>query len=122
MAASDSRVAVPIARMRARAGFDRAFTATVAIRARYWLLAVVALLWAPLRGDVTAASRGLGALGDLVFGAFAKWDATWFVHIAQHGYDSKQSTAFFPLYPLVVHALAHVFSSTLVAGTVVSLV
>lgn len=35
-----------------------------------------------------------------------RWDAQWYLGIAQHGYASAQSTAFFPLYPLVIHGVA----------------
>jgi hypothetical protein len=101
---------------------SRAARTLVAIRLAYWLVVVAALLWAPARGNELSTARVGGAVGDLFFGAFAHWDATWFAHIAEHGYDSRQSTAFFPLYPLVVRELAHVTQSTYVAGTIVSLV
>jgi mannosyltransferase PIG-V len=101
---------------------DRGFWTLVAIRLAYWLVVATALLWAPARGNALSPARVGGSLGDLFFGAFAHWDATWFAHIAEHGYDSKQSTAFFPLYPLIVRELAHVVQSTYVAGTIVSLV
>ena len=84
----------------------------IAIRLAYVVGAVVALLW----------SRGAAPpLGGLFFGVFAQWDAGWFVRIAQHGYDTKQSAAFFPLYPLVVRALAFVLHSEVAAGFVISL-
>lgn len=35
-----------------------------------------------------------------------RWDAQWYLGIAQHGYTSAQSTAFFPLYPLTIRLLA----------------
>jgi hypothetical protein len=90
----------------------------VAIRLAYLAGAALALLWAP--HDVGL--HAYGALGDLVFGTFAQWDAGWFVRIAQHGYDTRQSAAFFPLYPLVVRAVAAVLGSEVAAGVVVSLV
>lgn len=34
-----------------------------------------------------------------------RWDAQWYLGIAQHGYFSAQSTAFFPLYPLLIRAV-----------------
>jgi len=66
--------------------------------------------------------RAYGPLSDLVFGAFAQWDSQWFLAIVEHGYDSQEKTAFFPLYPLVVRGLATVTGSALVAGVLVSLV
>jgi len=84
----------------------------VAIRLAYVVGAAVALLWAP----------AAPAFGHLFLGVFARWDAGWFLRIAEHGYDTKQSAAFFPLYPLCVRALAVVLRSHLAAGFVISLV
>jgi hypothetical protein len=88
----------------------------VSIRLAYWLGAIVAVLWKP--GHVGL--HAWGRFGDLVFGPFARWDAGWFVAIARDGYQNRQSAAFFPLYPLVVRALAWVVRSEVVAGTLVS--
>ena len=93
----------------------------VGIRVAYWVGAALALLWLPLRRDI-APFHAYEARTDLLFNTFAQWDAQWFVHIADHGYDSKQATSFFPLYPLVVHGLSVVLRSTVVAGVLVSLV
>jgi hypothetical protein len=87
----------------------------------YWIGAALALLWLPLR-SVVAPFRAYEARTDLLFNTFAQWDAQWFVHIADHGYDSKQATSFFPLYPLLVHALSWVVRSTVVAGVLLSVV
>jgi hypothetical protein len=57
-----------------------------------------------------------------VFNAFARWDSGWFLRIAQHGYDVKQSASFFPLYPLLTRALGFVLRSDLVAAVSISLV
>lgn len=84
----------------------------VAIRLAYVVGAALALLWAP----------GAPAFGHLFLGVFARWDAGWFLRIAEHGYDTKQSAAFFPLYPLTVRALAFILRSHLAAGFVISLV
>ena len=89
----------------------------VAIRVAYVVLVAVSVLWLP--GQVGL--HAWGPFGDLVFGPFARWDAGWFVAIARHGYENTQSAAFFPLYPLVVRALAVVLRSEVAAGVVVSL-
>src|SRR5947199_9787537 len=81
----------------------------------------MALLWAPLRSSFPPA-RAYGARTDFIFGAFDQWDANWFLRIARHGYDIKQSASFFPLYPLLTRALGSVFRSDLVAGVAISLV
>jgi hypothetical protein len=93
----------------------------VGIRVAYWIGAALALLWLPLSANVPP-FRAYEARTDLLFNTFAQWDAQWFVHIADHGYDSKQATSFFPLYPLLVHALSWVLRSTVVAGVLLSLV
>ena len=102
-------------------GCVREIKTLVAIRVACWLGVAVTLLWAPLHGSAISPFRAYGASSDLVFGAFPHWDSVWFIHIADHGYDSKQVSAFFPLYPLVVRVLSHVVGSTVVAGCLVSL-
>jgi hypothetical protein len=79
------------------------------------------LLWAPIRSGFPA-HAAYGRRTDFVFGAFDQWDANWFLRIAQHGYDTKQSASFFPFYPLLTRGLAFVMRSHLVAGVAISLV
>ena len=93
----------------------------VAIRISYWATVLVALLWAPLRSGFPP-YKAYGARTDFIFGAFDQWDANWFLGIAQHGYVTKQSASFFPLYPLLTRALGFVLRSDLVAGVTISLV
>ena len=95
----------------------RAFATFVSIRILFWLATALTLLWAPLAKDRAPAERAWGPLSDIFFGTFVHWDAQWFLHIARTGYNST-SAAFFPLYPLVLHALG----SSIVTGTIVSLV
>jgi Mannosyltransferase (PIG-V) len=52
----------------------------------------------------------------------ARFDSAWLLEIAEHGYAIDARTAFFPLYPMLVAALALVTGSTLVAGIAVSVV
>jgi hypothetical protein len=86
------------------------------------LFVALSLLWAPLRGtDAIPPFRAYNGLTDLLFGAFAQWDSVWFIHIADFGYDSREITAFLPLYPLVVAGVGAVAGSTVVAGVLVSL-
>ena len=95
----------------------------VGIRSVFWVGTAITLLWAPTSvAGGNPVFRAYDPLTDLLFGTFAEWDSGWFLHIAEHGYDSRQSTAFFPLYPLVVRGVAFVLGSTTVAGVVVSLV
>ena len=92
----------------------------VAVRVAVWVGTALSLVWAPYAGVLFG--DAYGTWSDLLFRAFAQWDARWFVQIAEHGYDEvPEAAAFFPLYPALVHALAWVTGSTLVAGTLVSL-
>lgn len=61
-------------------------------------------------------------LGNVLVGPAARWDAGWYVSIANHPYDFAQQTAFFPLYPLSMRGLAFVIGSPLVSGILISLV
>jgi len=92
----------------------------LAIRVGVWVGTAFTLVWAPLRGSDSPPFRAYEGVTDLLFGTFAHWDSVWFIHIAEHGYDSKQVTAFFPLYPILVHGLAEVVRSTIVAGVLIS--
>jgi hypothetical protein len=103
-----------------RSSVARPLWTLVSIRAGFWLLAALSLLWSPLRADVPP-FRAYGARSDLLFGTFAQWDSGWFARIAERGYDVKESTAFFPLYPLLVRGVSTLVGSTLVAGVLVSL-
>jgi hypothetical protein len=97
------------------------FWTMTAIRAGYWLAAVVAVLWTPLEDEVPGFAAD-GPHVSLVFNVFAQWDAGWFIRIAERGYDVEQSASFFPLYPLTVRVVAEVVGSTVVAGVLISLV
>ena len=97
------------------------FWTMTAVRVGFWLFAVVALLWTPLHRNIPHFAAD-GAHLSLLFNTFAQWDSGWFIRIADHGYDVKQSSAFFPLYPLVVRGVAEVLRSTVVAGVLVSVI
>jgi hypothetical protein len=99
---------------------EQAARTLVAIRVGIWIATAFTLIWAPLHRDIPP-FRGYEGVTDLLFGTFAQWDSVWFIHIAEHGYDSKQIAAFFPLYPILVHGLAQVVRSTIVAGVLISL-
>ena len=64
-----------------------------------------------------------GALGHLL-NPWAHWDGVWYIKIATGGYaDGDGSTAFFPLFPMLLRYVGLVFSGNLViTGVVISLV
>jgi hypothetical protein len=106
----------------------RPFWTVVGIRAAFWVGTALTLLWqrprfaAPDRDLTQPIFQAYDGHTDLLFNAFTQWDAGWFLSIAEHGYRGEQSAAFFPVYPLLVHALAWVTRSPVVAGVLISLV
>jgi Gpi18-like mannosyltransferase len=53
---------------------------------------------------------------EKLFELFAAWDSGWYFDIAKHGYyydpDAQSSIAFFPLYPLLMRAVAWPFGES----------
>ena len=72
-------------------------------------------------------TRGFGWLGNLLAAPAARWDAAWYLVIAHFGYRPDLSaftssrTAFFPLYPLGLSAIAHLGVPPVLAGVLLSL-
>jgi Mannosyltransferase (PIG-V) len=53
------------------------------------------------------------ALADPLLAPLARWDAVWYLRVADSGYGgSEASAAFFPLYPLLVRTLATPFTAS----------
>jgi len=79
------------------------------------------------RFDEPSLTRPLGGLGDALASPLARWDAVWYLGIAESGYPSADSprVAFFPLYPLLTRATAAMGGGSqgalLLAGYAVSL-
>jgi hypothetical protein len=93
----------------------------VAIRVGFWLGAAATLVWAPAP-DRRLIGDAYGPGSDFLFQALSQWDARWFLQISLHGYEEvPQAAAFFPVYPALVHVLAWVTGSELVAGVLISL-
>src|SRR3954462_6106286 len=99
-------------RPRLDAAMRDALLAFLASRLLVWLVAVVAAAVASPDGGQSALSfdrpeltHPYGAALDSLFAPLARWDSVWYLGIAHGGYDGA-STAFFPLYPLLVRALA----------------
>src|SRR4051794_9553842 len=100
-------------RPRLDAALRDALIAFAVSRAFVWVGAVVAV--AVLGADAGSASafgrpeltHPFGEPLDTLFSPLARWDSIWYLGIAHDGYAGA-STAFFPLYPLLVRALAPV--------------
>lgn len=91
-----------------------------------WLAGVLAVRFTGLSdraGDFDPAglTRGFGVLGDLLLAPAARWDATWYVQIADAGYDDATRAAFFPLYPFLARIVGWPLGSSLLGGLLVSL-
>jgi hypothetical protein len=53
------------------------------------------------------------AFGDPLLAPLARWDAVWYLRVAESGYgESEARAAFFPLYPLLVRGLAAPFGAS----------
>lgn len=57
-----------------------------------------------------------------LIGVWERWDGCWYAKIATYGYESDGSTAFFPLYPLLMRLVAFVTGDVVVAGMLISFV
>jgi hypothetical protein len=78
--------------------------------------------------DPPGTTRGFGWLGDLLAAPVARWDSDWFLVIARLGYrpdlapSTNARTAYFPLYPLGIKAIALLGAPLVLAGVLVSLI
>jgi Mannosyltransferase (PIG-V) len=64
-----------------------------------------------------------GYLPNALVAPLARWDSVWYLTIARSGYAHiRERMAFYPLYPGMIHILAWVVRSDLVAGVLISLV
>ncbi len=72
--------------------------------------------------DPTNLTAPFGYLGNALVAPLARWDSVWYLTIARYGYAHiRERMAFFPLYPALIHVLAWVVRSDLVAGVLISL-
>src|SRR5438552_17729241 len=72
-------------------------------------------------------TTGFGRVGDLLAAPAARWDSSWYLVIAHYGYRpdlgafTSARAAFFPLYPLGLHAITFLGSPPVLAGVLLSL-
>lgn len=92
--------------------------------AALWAIVSIGILGsARLPLDPAQATEPFGSpTANLLFAPAARYDSVWYLAIAHSGYQVRPEMAFFPLYPLLMRAGGWVLGSTLVAGTLISLV
>jgi Mannosyltransferase (PIG-V) len=120
-----ARAALDAGRMEAVRDVLRAFWIS---RALIWSVGLFAVLatWETSLGNPrldplwTTAPFAHDFLNAVVSPA-ARFDSAWLLEIADHGYAVDARAAFFPLYPLLVAAVATFGGSTLIAGIAVSI-
>lgn len=71
--------------------------------------------------DPLGLTAPFGAMGNLLVAPAARWDAVWFLSVAQDGYAQGASEAFFPLYPALVAVAGALLGSAPAGAIAVSL-
>ncbi|MBB4661104.1 mannosyltransferase family protein [Conexibacter arvalis] len=98
-------------------------------RAAVWAAGLLGVLWlgqAPgsEQYDPAGVTRPFSPFVDLLLAPAARWDAVWFLSIADNGYGDTgdhAKAAFYPLYPLLSKLVGFVVGSTAIGALVVSL-
>jgi len=97
-------------------------------RAAVWGAGLLGLLWlgqapdAARTYDPTGLTRPFSPFVDLLLAPAARWDAVWYLSIADDGYGGDKAKAvFYPLYPLLAKVVGLVVGSSLVGALLVSL-
>lgn len=93
------------------------------LRAWTVLWATLSILWwrVPVE-DNARFYYGAPPLADAISSPWQRWDSIWYTKIAEYGYAPDDlSTAFFPLYPLVIRAITALIPlNSIAAGLIVS--
>jgi hypothetical protein len=73
-------------------------------------------------GTSSAMLRQLGSVGYVLSGSADRFDSTYYLDIAAHGYGTLASgrIAFFPLYPLLIRAFTPLTGSPVFTGVLIS--
>jgi len=71
--------------------------------------------------DPAGISTSFGQVGNVLSAPAVRWDAIWYLQIAEHGYRTAQDAGFLPLYPLLIRIGSLFTGSAVVAGILISL-
>lgn len=110
--------------IRSASGLRQTWSTFWRSRVLVWIVGCIAFLVLPTSssGDPAWTARAFGRIGDVLAAPAVRWDSFWYIQIAQHGYSSARVTAFYPLYPLVMRAIAPLTGSLPIAGVLVSMI
>ncbi len=72
--------------------------------------------------DPAGISTSFGQVGNVLAAPAMRWDAIWYLQIAEHGYRTSQDAGFLPLYPLLIRVGSIFTGSPVIAGILISLV
>jgi hypothetical protein len=93
-----------------------------------WTAGLIALAAFGHNGHVVSALDPNGAsspfhsaAANFVLAPAARWDSVWYLQIAHAGYFSPQSSAMFPLYPILIHLGTMLLRSELIVGLMISI-
>lgn len=90
--------------------FKQIFPLYVAFNATCITVSLLALMSTQANGDPRHFSP------VFLLHAWNHWDTVWYINIARYGYSAEKSTAFFPLYPLLIHGIMYLLHSPLLSG------
>ncbi len=98
-------------------------------RAVVWIAGILGVVWfGRVPGtesfDYGGLSSSFSPFGNLLVAPAARWDSAWYLLLARDGYahsPDHMKAAFYPLYPLLMHAGGWIVGSQLVAGILISL-
>jgi Dolichyl-phosphate-mannose-protein mannosyltransferase len=94
-----------------------------------WVAGILGVVWfGRVPGteglDYGGLSSSFSPFGNLLVAPAARWDSAWYLLLARDGYAhsaNHMKAAFYPLYPLLMHAGGWIVGSQLVAGILISL-
>jgi hypothetical protein len=73
--------------------------------------------------DPASLTSPWGYFPNLLVSPFARWDSVWYLTVSEWGYAHQEARmAFFPLYPVLMHAGGWIVGSQLLAGVLISMI